>query len=120
MTVATEFEKDNAKYASSFSKGDLALPPARKVVVIVCMDARIDPAAALGLSEGDAHVICSAYLSNRRSFGMLVAVPLKLFARLLSVRNFSGLRKLWSFIIQIAVCSLLQMTRFVLVKSYQL
>jgi len=56
MTVASEFEKANEKYAASFSKGDLALPPARKVAVIVCMDARIDPAAALGLQEGDAHV----------------------------------------------------------------
>jgi len=56
MTVAQEFEQANAKYVSSFSKGDLSLPPARSVLVIVCMDARIDPAAALGLQEGDAHV----------------------------------------------------------------
>jgi carbonic anhydrase len=56
MTVANEFEQDNAKYAKSFDKGDLALPPARLVVVITCMDARIDPAKALGLQEGDAHV----------------------------------------------------------------
>ena len=56
MTVAQEFEQANAKYANSFNKGDLALPPARSVAVIVCMDARIDPAAALGLQEGDAHV----------------------------------------------------------------
>ena len=56
MTAAQEFEKANEKYANSFKKGDLALPPARKVTVIVCMDARIDPAAALGLQEGDAHV----------------------------------------------------------------
>jgi carbonic anhydrase len=56
MSVAKEFEQANEKYADSFSKGSLALPPARKVAVIVCMDARIDPAAALGLQEGDAHV----------------------------------------------------------------
>lgn len=56
MTVASEFEKANVEYAKSFTKGDLGLPPARKVVVIVCMDARIDPARALGLQEGDAHV----------------------------------------------------------------
>jgi carbonic anhydrase len=36
------------------------LPPARKVAVLVCMDARIDPAKALGLQEGDAHVIRNA------------------------------------------------------------
>ena len=56
MTVASEFEKANAAYAASFTKGELALPPARQVIVIVCMDARIDPAKALGLQEGDAHV----------------------------------------------------------------
>ena len=36
------------------------MPPARKVAVLVCMDARIDPAKALGLEEGDAHVIRNA------------------------------------------------------------
>ena len=56
MSAAKEFEHANEKYASSFTKGDLALPPAKQVTVIVCMDARIDPAASLGLQEGDAHV----------------------------------------------------------------
>lgn len=60
MTVAAEFEISNQAYAKAFTKGELALPPARKVAVIVCMDARIDPAAALGLQEGDAHVIRNA------------------------------------------------------------
>ena len=36
------------------------MPPARKTAVLVCMDARIDPARALGLEEGDAHVIRNA------------------------------------------------------------
>ena len=36
------------------------MPPARHVAVLVCMDARIDPARALGLEEGDAHVIRNA------------------------------------------------------------
>jgi carbonic anhydrase len=34
--------------------------PARKLVVITCMDARIDPLAVLGLRVGDAHVIRNA------------------------------------------------------------
>jgi carbonic anhydrase len=38
----------------------LALPPARAAAFIVCMDARINPAAAFGLAEGDAHVIRNA------------------------------------------------------------
>ncbi|KAL2793166.1 carbonic anhydrase [Aspergillus keveii] len=55
-----EFEAANEKYAASFNKGDLPLPPARKVAVVACMDARLDPAKALGLEEGDAHVIRNA------------------------------------------------------------
>lgn len=50
----------NAAYAATFAKGDLAAPPARKVAVLACMDARLDPARALGLEEGDAHVIRNA------------------------------------------------------------
>lgn len=60
MSIADEFVQANQKYADRFDKGQLALPPARKVAVVVCMDARIDPARALGLQEGDAHVIRNA------------------------------------------------------------
>jgi carbonic anhydrase len=60
MAVVPEFLAANEQYATSFQKGDLPLPPGRKVAVLVCMDARIDPAKALGLEEGDAHVIRNA------------------------------------------------------------
>jgi len=36
------------------------MPPARKVAILACMDARLDPARAVGLEEGDAHVIRNA------------------------------------------------------------
>jgi len=36
------------------------LPPAKKYLVVTCMDARIDPAAAFGIDLGDAHVIRNA------------------------------------------------------------
>ncbi|KAH8887632.1 putative carbonic anhydrase [Thozetella sp. PMI_491] len=58
--VAQEFEAANQGYAATFTKGSLPLPPARKVAVVVCMDARLDPAKILGLQEGDAHVIRNA------------------------------------------------------------
>jgi carbonic anhydrase len=60
MTVTEEFLSANARYAAGFTKGDLPMPPGRKTAVLVCMDARIDPAKALGLEEGDAHVIRNA------------------------------------------------------------
>jgi carbonic anhydrase len=48
------------QYASSFDKGDLPLPPAKKLAVVACMDARLIPTKVLGLEEGDAHVIRNA------------------------------------------------------------
>ncbi|SRR6266498_5920174 len=60
MSVVDEFLQANEKYAAHFQKGDLPLPPGRKVAVLACMDARLDPARVLGLEEGDAHVIRNA------------------------------------------------------------
>jgi hypothetical protein len=57
MSTTDELLANNAGDAAGFAKGDLPLPPARKVAVLACMDARLDPARALGLEEGDAHVI---------------------------------------------------------------
>ncbi|KAJ7044803.1 carbonic anhydrase [Mycena alexandri] len=57
----TEFVKLNEPYVASFGdKGNLALPPAKKLIVVTCMDARLDPAAFLQIKEGDAHVIRNA------------------------------------------------------------
>jgi carbonic anhydrase len=60
MSVTDQLIENNRSYADRFDKGDLPLPPARKVAVLACMDARLDPARALGLEEGDAHVIRNA------------------------------------------------------------
>jgi carbonic anhydrase len=49
---------ENAKkYGDAFDKVDLPLPPAMKVAVVACVDARLNPHALLGLDEGDGHVI---------------------------------------------------------------
>ncbi len=47
-------------YAQSFDKGDLPMPPGKKVAIVACMDARVNPYGIFGLSEGDAHVIRNA------------------------------------------------------------
>jgi carbonic anhydrase len=60
MSVIPEFQQSNSSYAATFDKGNLPMPPGRKVAVITCMDARLDPAKFLGLEEGDAHVIRNA------------------------------------------------------------
>ena len=59
MSVTDELLQNNETYAASFH-GPLPLPPARKVAVLACMDARLNVYGALGLSEGDAHVIRNA------------------------------------------------------------
>lgn len=60
MPIIDEFIQANNQYASNFQKGDLPMPPARKVAILTCMDARLHPAKFLGLQEGDAHVIRNA------------------------------------------------------------
>ena len=60
MTVIDELLENAGSYAEVFDKADLALPPARRIAIVACMDARLDPQALLGLQEGDAHVIRNA------------------------------------------------------------
>jgi carbonic anhydrase len=60
MSTTDELVENSKRYAESFEKGDLAIPPARKVAVVACMDARLIPTRVLGLEEGDAHVIRNA------------------------------------------------------------
>jgi carbonic anhydrase len=60
MSATDHLLANNARYVDSFDKADLAMPPAKKVAILACMDARLDPAKALGLEEGDAHVIRNA------------------------------------------------------------
>jgi carbonic anhydrase len=60
VSTTDELLKNSEAYAAAFDKGDLPLPPGRKLAVLACMDARLDPARVLGLEEGDAHVIRNA------------------------------------------------------------
>jgi carbonic anhydrase len=60
VSATDELLANNAAYVDTFDKGLLPMPPAARVAVLACMDARLDPAKALGLSEGDAHVIRNA------------------------------------------------------------
>ena len=59
MSVTDELLANNAAYAASFS-GPLPLPPSKHIAVLACMDARLNVYGALGLNEGEAHVIRNA------------------------------------------------------------
>jgi carbonic anhydrase len=60
MSTTDELLANNEAYVASFDKGDLPLPPAKKIAVVACMDARLNVYEMLGLHEGDAHVIRNA------------------------------------------------------------
>jgi carbonic anhydrase len=60
LSSTDEYVANAERYAASFDKGDLPLPPAKHSAVVACMDARLNPYGVLGLSEGDSHVIRNA------------------------------------------------------------
>lgn len=60
MSAIDEFLAHSRAYADGFSKGDLPMPPAKRIAVVACMDARLEVGGLLGLTEGDAHVIRNA------------------------------------------------------------
>ena len=60
MRVTDELLANNERYAAAFDKGDLPVPPGKRVAVVACMDARLNVYGMLGLGEGDAHVIRNA------------------------------------------------------------
>src|ERR1700688_3585491 len=60
MTQTELLLKNNEASAKAFKKGQLPLPPSKKIAVLACMDARLDIHKILGLEEGEAHVIRNA------------------------------------------------------------
>ena len=60
MSATEEFLVNNESYAENFTRGGKPMPPAKKVSIVACMDARIETGRLLGLEEGDAHVIRNA------------------------------------------------------------
>ncbi|TMD20783.1 MAG: carbonic anhydrase [Chloroflexi bacterium] len=60
MSATDEVLKNNEAYARQFNAGSLPMPPAKKLFVLACMDARLQVSKILGLKEGDAHVFRNA------------------------------------------------------------
>lgn len=72
MSVSDELLQANIEYARTFDQGTLPMPPARRLAILTCMDARIIPSRQLGLEEGDAHVIRNAGGRAREALRSLV------------------------------------------------
>ena len=60
MSQTDELLRNAQAYAATFEKSSLPIPPARKLVVLSCMDARINLYALLGIKDGDAHILRNA------------------------------------------------------------
>lgn len=59
-SVYGELEASNRAYQDAFEGATAPGRPRRKLAVLTCMDARLQPEAFLGLASGDAHVIRNA------------------------------------------------------------
>jgi len=60
MSTIDQLVENAERYRERFDRGDLPLPPAKRLAVVACMDARLNPYELLGLEEGDAHIIRNA------------------------------------------------------------
>ena len=60
MSVTDEVLQANEAYSRNFNLGQLPKPPARKLAIVACMDARLTVEQLLGLKTGDAHIIRNA------------------------------------------------------------
>ncbi|MCW2959179.1 MAG: carbonic anhydrase [Solirubrobacterales bacterium] len=60
MDTIDELVANNRAFAASLPEQHLDVRPARQVAIVTCMDSRLDVFAALGLQNGEAHVLRNA------------------------------------------------------------
>jgi carbonic anhydrase len=60
VDVIDELVANNAAFAASLPERHLDVRPRLRLAVVTCMDSRVDVFAALGLKDGEAHVLRNA------------------------------------------------------------
>jgi carbonic anhydrase len=60
VSVIDELVENNERYIPATGISSVSLRPARELAIVTCMDARLDMFAALGLDQGDAHILRNA------------------------------------------------------------
>lgn len=60
MSAFKDIVEGSQAHTDSFTKGSLSSLPRARLVIVTCMDTRIDPLAIFGLEIGDAHVLRNA------------------------------------------------------------
>src|ERR687895_1376486 len=60
MHVIDELVANNEAFAASSPTRHLDVRPSRRLAIVTCMDSRLDVFAALGLGDGEAHILRNA------------------------------------------------------------
>ena len=60
MGVIDDLIANNTAYAAGLPAQHLPIEPRRELVIVTCMDSRLDVFKALGLHEGEAHILRNA------------------------------------------------------------
>src|SRR6187402_1355882 len=60
MSAIDELLANNADFAASRPDRHLDVEPSRHLAIVTCMDSRLDVFAALGLRDGEAHILRNA------------------------------------------------------------
>jgi carbonic anhydrase len=60
VNVIDELLANNAAFAANLPTKHLDVRPSRHLAIVTCMDSRLDVFAALGLGDGEAHVLRNA------------------------------------------------------------
>lgn len=60
MSVIDDLLSNNQRFADTLAERHLDVRPQRKLAIVTCMDSRLDVFAALGLGDGEAHVLRNA------------------------------------------------------------
>ena len=60
MAVIDELVANNRAFAAELPAQHLDVQPSRQLAIVTCMDSRLDVFAALGLGDGEAHVLRNA------------------------------------------------------------
>ena len=60
MDTIDELLTNNRSFAETLAERHLDVRPSRQLAIVTCMDSRLDVFAALGLGDGEAHVVRNA------------------------------------------------------------
>ncbi|PIL30956.1 hypothetical protein GSI_07125 [Ganoderma sinense ZZ0214-1] len=91
MSAHKDFTKHNEVYVAGFGdKGNLPLPPSKKLLIVTCMDARINVYAELGIQEGEAHIVRNAGGSAKEALRSIIISQRLLGTREIAVFHHTG------------------------------